>query len=201
MEKKFFFTCVYRNPSSDNNLKDNVDDFANELYITLENIKGKNPYINFVIGDFNAKNTAWCGDFTEYPGGIISNLTDLHSLHEFIHQPTHFYPGKNPSCIDLNLISESGALPSLLPQCHHDIIYAKMDLHVSLPPPFKRTMSDYKNADVVSIRRSLLSINWERCIQNRNSNSQVEFLTSSIINIFSAFCPNRVVTCRYKDAT
>ena len=94
------------------------------------------------------------------------------------------------------MISESGVLPSLLPQCHHDIIYAKIDLHVSLPPPFKRTMWDYKNADVASIRRSLLSINWERCIQNRK-----EFLTSSIINIFSAFCPNRVVTCRYKDAT
>ena len=62
-------------------------------------------------------------------------------------------------------------------------------------------MWDYKNADVASIRRRLLSINWERCIQNRNSNSQVEFLTSSIINIVSVFCPNSVVTCRYKDAT
>ena len=204
--KKYFFTCVYRNPSSDNNLKDNVDDFANELNSPLENIKEKNPYINFVIGD-NAKNTGWWGDFTDYPGGIISNNTDLHGLDEIIHQPTHFYPGKNPSCIDLifctqiNLISESGVLPSLLTQCHHDILSAKIDLHVSLPPPFKRTMWDYKNADAASIRRSLLSIKWERCIQNRNSNSQVEFLTSSIINIFSAFCPNRVVTCRYKDAT
>ena len=127
--KKCFFTCVYRNPSSDNNLKENVDDFANELNSTLENIKGKIPYINFVIGDFNAKNTAWWGDFTDYPGGIISN------------QPTHFYPGKNPCCIDvnfctqINLISESGVLPSLLPQCHHDIIYAKIDLHVSLLSP------------------------------------------------------------------
>ena len=78
--------CFCRNPSSDNNLKDNVDDFANELNSTLENIKGKHPYINFVIGDFNAKNTAWWGDFTDYPVGIISNLTDLHGLHEIIHQ-------------------------------------------------------------------------------------------------------------------
>ena len=70
----------------------------------MENIKGKNPSINFVIGDFNAKNTAWWGDFTDYPGGVISNLTDLHGLHEIIHQPTHFYPGKNPSWHRLNLL-------------------------------------------------------------------------------------------------
>ena len=146
MEKNVF-SLIYRNLSSDDNLKDNVDDFANELNSPLENIKRNNPYINFVIGDstcgdFNAKNTAWWGDFTDYPGGIISNLTDLHGLHEIIQQLTHFYPGKNPSCIDLtfciqiNLISQSGVLPLLLPQCHHDIIYAKIDLHVSLPPPF-----------------------------------------------------------------
>ena len=32
----------------------------------------------------NAKNTAWWGDFTDYTGGIISNLTDLHGLHDFM---------------------------------------------------------------------------------------------------------------------
>jgi uncharacterized protein (DUF427 family) len=63
---------------------DKVDEFADELYNTFNNIKGKNSYINFVIGDLNAKNTVWWGDITDYPGESISNITDLHGLHEII---------------------------------------------------------------------------------------------------------------------
>ena len=59
--KKCFFTYLYRNPSTENNSTDKVDEFTNELNNTLDNIKGKNPYVNFVIGDFNAKNTVWWG--------------------------------------------------------------------------------------------------------------------------------------------
>ena len=44
-----------RNPPAENNSKDKVDEFANELNNTLDNIKGKTPYTNFVIGEFNAK--------------------------------------------------------------------------------------------------------------------------------------------------
>ena len=61
-------------------------------------------------------------------------------------------------------------------------------------------MWDYKNADTRSIRRSLSSVNWVRCIQHRNFNNQVEFLTDSILNTFSNFCPNKTITCRHKDA-
>ena len=69
------------------------------------------------------------GGTTDYPGESISNITCLHGFHEIINLPTHFYPGKNPSCNDLIfcsqpiLISEWGVSPSLLPKCHHDIIY------------------------------------------------------------------------------
>ena len=39
-----FFTCLYRNPSNENNLRDKVDEFTNELNSTLDNKKkGKNP--------------------------------------------------------------------------------------------------------------------------------------------------------------
>ena len=99
--KKCFFTCGYRNPSAENNLRDNINEFSIELNNTLENIKGKNPYVNLVIGDLNAKNTSWWGDITDYQGESIANIMDLHGFHEIIRQPTHFYPGKTPSCIDL----------------------------------------------------------------------------------------------------
>ena len=61
-------------------------------------------------------------------------------------------------------------------------------------------MWDYENADVTSIRNSLLSINWERTIRQKNVNNQVEFPTNNIENIFSNYCPHRTVECRHKDA-
>ena len=61
-------------------------------------------------------------------------------------------------------------------------------------------MWDYKNADVTSIRNRLLSINWERTIRQKNVNNQVEYLTNSIENIFSNYCPHRTVECWHKDA-
>ena len=54
--RKCFF-IFYRNTSSENNSNDKVDEFANELNNSLNNIKGENPYTNFIIGDLNAKNT------------------------------------------------------------------------------------------------------------------------------------------------
>ena len=59
---------------------------------------------------------------------------------------------------------------------------------------------DYKNADSISIRRSLSSVNWIRGIQHRNSNNQVEFLINCIYNTFSNFCPQKIVICYHKDA-
>ena len=204
--RKCFFTCIYRNPSSENNSNDRVDEFANELNNTLNNIKGKNPYTNFIIGDLNAKNTRWWGDTTDNPGETISNITDLHGLHGIINEPTNFYPGKTPSCNDLifcsqrNLITESGVLQSLLSQCHHNIIFANIELNVKLPPPYKRTMWDYKNFDSISIRHSLSPVNWARFILYRNPNNQAEFLSNCIKNTFSNHCPSKVFTCHHKDA-
>ena len=63
-------------------------------------------------------------DLSDYPGESIVDITGLHGLHQITNKPTHFYQGEKPSCIDLifcsqpNLISESGILPSLLPQCY-----------------------------------------------------------------------------------
>ena len=116
-----------------------VKEFCSKLDRTLHNIRGKNPYVNIVIGDFNAKNTAWFGEITDYPGLSIEDVTNSHSLTQIINQPTNFEPNKRPSCIDLifvsqaELLTESGTLSSLLNQCHHNILLTKIALNVPLP--------------------------------------------------------------------
>ena len=57
----------------------------------------------------------------------------------------------------------------------------------------------YKNTDVCSIRKCRFEINWERNIFHKYPNNQVEFLTESILNTFSNFCPNKTVIRRFKD--
>ena len=78
----------------------------------------------------------------DHPGDAISDIAGLHSLHEIINQPTHFYPCKTPSCVVLIFYSQPNliSLPSLLPQYHHDRIFAEIDFNVKLPPAYKRPM-------------------------------------------------------------
>ena len=69
------------------------------------------------------------------------------------------------SCIDLfftsqpNLVSESGVHASLFPRCHHQIIYAKINLKIYYPPPYERLVWDYSKAELTNIRKSLFQIN------------------------------------------
>ena len=57
------------------------------------------------------------------------------------------------SCIDLiitdqpNLFVNSGVHPSLDEHCQHQIIYGKLNISVSYPPPFKRKFWDYSKAN------------------------------------------------------
>ena len=52
-----------------------------------------------------------------------------------------------------NLVTESGVYPSLHPKCHHQIVFAKLNLNVEYPPLYERLI--YKNADIPSINRAI----------------------------------------------
>ena len=125
----------------------------------------------------------------------LNELTSHYNLHQLINTPTHILPNSE-SCIDLiftsqpNLISESGVHASLFPRCHHQIIYAKVNLKVYYPP---------SKAELTKIKKSLSQINWHNALKDLNVNDQVEYLTSCILNVFSNFVPNKTITCREKD--
>ena len=51
----------------------------------------------------------------------------------------------------------------------------------------------------MGLQKCLFEINWERNIFHKNPNNQVEFLTESILNTFSNFCPKKTVIRRFKD--
>ena len=88
---------------------------------------------------------------------------------------------------------------SLFPRCHHQIIYAKINLKIYYPPPYERLVWDYSKANITNIKNSLSQVNWNNALKDLNVNNQVEYLTSCIYNVFTNFVPNRTITCRDKD--
>ena len=201
--KKCFITFLYRSPA--NNAKDHVDKFVDSIENTLSAIGKNNPYVSILLGDFNAKNSNWWGNINDYQGIQIDFIAESYGYKQLINEATNFEPHSEPSCIDLifasepNLIHNSGTLPSLIERCHHQMIFAEINFKVFLPPSYKRKIWDYKNADVNKINESLSRINWDNFLRGRNPNEQIKFLNDCILNVFSNYCPNKIITCNDKD--
>ena len=200
--KKCFITVIYRSPTQ--SLED-FEKFKNGWENTILNINNSNPYLTIFIGDFNARNTFWCdSDIINTEGLDLSELSSHHNLHQLINTPTHILPNSE-SCIDLlftsqpNLISESGVHASLFPRCHHQIIYANINLKIYYPPPYEKLVWDYSKANITNIRMSLSQINWVNDLRDLNVNDQVDYLTNCISNVFTNFVPNKIITCKDKD--
>ena len=92
-----------------------------------------------VIGDFNTKSKHWCSQgSTNFKGTTIENVTSQFGLSQIITEATHILESSS-SCIDdifttqPNLVVESGVHPSLHPNCHHQIVFAKFYLQIYYP--------------------------------------------------------------------
>ena len=89
--------------------------------------------------------------------------------------------------------------PSLHQNCHHQIIFAKINLKVYYPPPYKRLVWDYKKANIDAINLAIKSFNWENAFNGKDINSQVKLFNETLLNIFSNFIPNKIKTFRDSD--
>ena len=83
----------------------------------------------------------------------------LHGVQQLILEPTYLLLN-SLSSIDLiftdqsNLVVNSGVLPSLHPNCHHQIIYCKFNLMIKYPPAYERFVWDYKHSNENAIANS-----------------------------------------------
>ena len=117
-----------------------------------------------LLGDFNAKSKSWSiNDTTTEEGTILENLTSLFGLNQLISDPTHILQHSS-SCIDLifvnqpNLVIDSGIHPSLHQNCHHQIIFCKLNLKIEYPPPYAPEVWDYGKAQTDLINVQLISL-------------------------------------------
>ena len=133
------FLCLYRSPSQ---TRDIFETFADNFELNLDSIINKNPFLIVALGDFNAKTTNWYkNDINSYEGLKIDTITSQFGLQQLINEPTHL-TANSSSCIDLIFTSQPnlvmGSHSSVHPNCHHQIVFAKINLKIYYPPPYER---------------------------------------------------------------
>ena len=122
--------------------QDKFEKFIDNLKLNLETLCQNNPFLIVLIGDLNAKSKNWYShDKTSHEGNEIENVTAQFGLQQIIKEPTHI-SNTSSSWIGLiftsqpDLITDSGVHSSVHPNCHHQIVFEKLDLHIVYPPPY-----------------------------------------------------------------
>ena len=140
----------------------------------METYSRENLFFLVAIGDFNAKSNFWyCNDNSTSQGKASENVTSKFELHQVIKKPTHIL-GNSSSCIDLIVVSqpnlkiESGVHPSLHPNCHHQIIYAKFNLQIYFLPQCYLKVWHYNDANTELVRRAVDHFNWKKTFLNKS---------------------------------
>ena len=88
-------------------------------------------------------------DSTIIEGTRFDSLISIHGFYRLISEPTHILSNLL-SCIDLSitdqssLVVDSGVDPTVLENCHNQIIYSKLDLKIEYPRPHERLLWDFK---------------------------------------------------------
>ena len=82
---------------------------------------------------------------------------------------------------------ESGIHFSLHRNCHHQLIYAKINLKVFYTPPYDREIWHYQRTNVGLIQRVIEQFSWEKSFRNLNINEMFFLFNKTIKNILSNY--------------
>ena len=166
----------------------------------LQELSALNPDFSIILGDFDARSKSWWeSDINTIEGTKIVSVTISYGLQQLTTQLTHLLANCS-SCIDLiftdqpSLIVDCGIHPSLHPNCHHQIVYCKLDLKIVYPPPYQRHVWDFKRANIDSIRKAIKMIGWHFMVLNKNVYEQVFTFNTTLMNISLNYSPNKYIT-------
>ena len=97
-----------------------------------------------------------------------------------------------------SLISDYGIEQSIHENCHHNIIFGKINFSIPLPPPYYREIWDFEHANIEGIQRTMSNFNWYNAFCNVNINEKVKIFNETILNIFRNFIPHKMKKFDYK---
>ena len=70
---------------------------------------------------------------------------------------------------------------------------------VEYPPPYQRHVWNYAETNKDAILSALQNVDWHRLFAKKTVHQQVNLLNDIILNIFTNFVPNKVITCDDRD--
>ena len=77
--------------------------------------------------------------------------------------------------------------------------FCNVNFKIPLPPSYTRKIWDFSRANKDAIRRAINEINWDIFFEGLDINEQVSVLNETLLNIFSNFVPNKIISVRSKD--
>ena len=201
--EKCFFSCIYRSPSQN---RDEFENFCLKFDLLLNKINDEFPLCSVITSDFNARCSIWWeNEITNLTVEEIDTLTSSAGYAQIIDKPTHIR-NNSISCIDLifctnkNIISNHGVDVSIFDKCHHNIIFGKIDISVSLPPIFVREVWHYRKANVEHIKKAISNFNWHNTFKDSSIDEKYfVLLNETLLNIFRNYIPNKKIKCDYRQ--
>ena len=174
----------------------------------IDKIKNENPLTIIVTGDFNGRSpTFWDGEtIGNYAGKHLVEFAALNGLSQLITEPTHFPQDHIKTCVDHIYTDapegfvDTSVIYSPDPKCKHSIIQGTLNFSVPPPPPYKKVIWKYNQADIENIRSQLGAIDWFNEFENRSSDECVTFFTSNVLSIMNSNIPNTTITVNENDA-
>ena len=90
---------------------------------------------------------------------------------------------------------ESGVHSSLHQNCHHQIIYAKINLNVCYPPPCEQAIWHIQHVNVDKIQQAFEQFSWENLFRNLNIIEMDSLFNKTIKIILSNYIPHKTIIC------
>ena len=79
--------------------------------------------------------------------------------------------------------------------CHHQIIFAKLNLSIFYALRYERTAWPYERANVELIRIVIDQFDWLKNLSNVNVDVKVYFFIRTLLNIIQNFIPYETIIC------
>ena len=97
------------------------------------------------------------------------------------------------------MVVNSSVFPSVHQSCHYQIVFAKVNLKISYPPPYTWRIWDYSNANHEAINNAIDGFDQKKVFSNVNVHTQVKLSDETLSDIFMNFIPNKLKTADDRD--
>jgi len=197
--EKILIGVFYRPP---NQRAADRDQFLLHLNQVVSAVIQENPKSVLIMGDFNDRCTEWNGShFTSELGTKLYEMVADNGLTQIIDSPTHLdNAGRPQHLLDLlitdspDLILDSQVLPPI-GSCKHCPTFCKLAISLPKDKPFKRTVWDFNNVDIISLTDALTAAPWNTAYELYDDVDDIEhFWNQLFLETARQYIPTRTIT-------